>query len=90
VRQAAFGNPLAVSRAETTNAPAAGIGGVPQTTADEALLFEENEMGKMKTNVKGLLNQRVRMGLFTVPLWVFGAVYLAKKVRNRRRGYVTA
>jgi hypothetical protein len=47
-------------------------------------------MGKIKSNVKGLLNQRVRMGLFTVPLWVVGAVYLAKRVRNRRRGYITA
>ncbi len=46
-------------------------------------------MSKMTTNVKGILNKRVRMGLFTVPLWVLGAVYLAKKVRNRRRGYVT-
>jgi hypothetical protein len=47
-------------------------------------------MGKIKSNVKGLMNQRVRMGLFTVPLWLVGAVYLAKRIRNRRRGYVTA
>lgn len=47
-------------------------------------------MGKLKSNVKGLLNQRVRMGLFTVPIWVVGAVYLAKRIRNRRRGYITA
>jgi hypothetical protein len=42
-------------------------------------------MGKLKRNVKSVLNQRVRMGLFTVPLWVVGAVYLARRVRDRRR-----
>ena len=39
----------------------------------------------LKANVKGLLNRRVRMGLFTVPLWVVGAVFVARKLRNRRR-----
>jgi len=42
-------------------------------------------MGKVKKNVKGLLNQRVRIGLFTVPLWVVGALFLARKLRDRRR-----
>jgi hypothetical protein len=42
-------------------------------------------MGKIKSNVKGLLTQRVRIGLFTVPLWVVGAVFLARMVRDRRR-----
>ena len=42
-------------------------------------------MAKLKSNVKGLLNQRVRFGLFTVPLWVVGAVFLARKIRDRRR-----
>lgn len=42
-------------------------------------------MGKLKTNVKGVLNQRVRFGLFTVPLWVVGTVVLARWVRDRRR-----
>lgn len=42
-------------------------------------------MGKIKSNAKGLLNQRVRLGLFTVPLWVLGALYLAHKLRDRRR-----
>ncbi|MFL6200910.1 MAG: hypothetical protein ACJ76J_17190 [Thermoanaerobaculia bacterium] len=42
-------------------------------------------MGKVKKNVKGLLNTRVRMGLFTVPLWVVGAVFVARKLRDRRR-----
>lgn len=40
---------------------------------------------KLKANVKGLLNQRIRMGLFTVPLWVVGAVFVARKLRDRRR-----
>jgi hypothetical protein len=42
-------------------------------------------MGKLKSNVKSVLNQRVRMGLFSIPLWVVGAVYLARQVRDRRR-----
>lgn len=43
------------------------------------------KMKKVKSGVTGVLNQRVRMGLFTVPLWVVGAVYLTRMVRNRRR-----
>lgn len=39
----------------------------------------------LKKNVKGVLSQRVRVGLFTVPLWVVGAVFLARWVRDRRR-----
>ncbi|HEX3556877.1 MAG TPA: hypothetical protein VIA62_26940 [Thermoanaerobaculia bacterium] len=39
----------------------------------------------LKKNVKGVLNQRVRVGLFTVPLWVVGAVFLARRLRNRRQ-----
>jgi hypothetical protein len=45
-------------------------------------------MGKMKkvaSGAKGILNQRVRMGLFTVPLWVVGALFVARKLRDRRR-----
>lgn len=42
-------------------------------------------MSKLKKNVKGVLNQRVRVGLFTVPLWVLGALFLARKLRDRRR-----
>ena len=42
-------------------------------------------MGKLKKNVKGVLNQRVRVGLFTVPLWVVGALFLARRLRDRRR-----
>jgi hypothetical protein len=43
------------------------------------------KMKKVKSGVKGVLNQRVRMGFFTVPLWVVGAVYLTRVIRNRRR-----
>lgn len=43
------------------------------------------KMKKVKSGVKGVLNQRVRMGLFSVPLWVVGVVVVAKAVRNRRR-----
>jgi hypothetical protein len=42
-------------------------------------------MAKLKRNVKSLLNQRVRMGFLTVPLWVVGAVWVARKLRDRRR-----
>jgi hypothetical protein len=40
---------------------------------------------KLKNNVKGLLNRRVQFGFLTVPLWVAGAVYAAKLIRDRRR-----
>ncbi len=38
-----------------------------------------------KKSVKGLLKQPVRLGLFTVPLWVVGAVLVARRIRDRRR-----
>ena len=40
-----------------------------------------------KTKVKGLLNQPVRMGFMTVPLWVVGAVFLYKQIKARRHRY---
>ena len=40
---------------------------------------------KLKNNVKGLLNRRVQLGFLTVPLWVAGAVFVAKLIRDRRR-----
>ena len=40
---------------------------------------------KVKSGVTGILTQRVRMGLFTVPLWVVGGVFLVRKLRDRRR-----
>lgn len=42
-------------------------------------------MGKIKRKAKGLMNQRVRLGIFTVPLWLVGAVYLVRKLNERRR-----
>jgi hypothetical protein len=44
-----------------------------------------SKMKKVKSGVKGVLNQRVRMGLFTVPLWMVGVVFLGRALRNRRR-----
>ncbi|HTG35964.1 MAG TPA: hypothetical protein VLB76_23810 [Thermoanaerobaculia bacterium] len=44
-----------------------------------------SKLKKVKSGVRGILNQRVRMGLFTVPLWVVGGVFLARKLRDRRR-----
>ena len=40
---------------------------------------------KLKRNVKGIANQRVRLGVFTVPLWLFGAIYLVRYIKNRRQ-----
>jgi hypothetical protein len=45
---------------------------------------------KLKKNVKGLLNRRVQVGFLTVPLWVAGAIYAAKLLRDRRRRHVLA
>jgi len=45
---------------------------------------------KLKKNVKGLLNRRVQIGMFTVPLWVAGAVFAAKLIRDRRRRHAIA
>ena len=45
---------------------------------------------KVKKNVKGLLNRRVQVGMFTVPLWVAGAVFAAKLIRDRRRRHAIA
>lgn len=44
-----------------------------------------SKMNKIKSGAKGVLNQRVRLGLFTVPLWVVGVVFVARKLRDRRR-----
>jgi hypothetical protein len=46
-----------------------------------------SKMKKATKNVKGVLNQRLRMGFFTVPLWVLGIVVAARVVRDRRRRY---
>jgi hypothetical protein len=42
-------------------------------------------MKKLKKNVKSVMNQRVRFGILSVPLWVAGAVYAARMLRDRRR-----
>lgn len=58
------------------------------TAGPENDITEDDDMAKvrkLKGNVKGLLNQRVRFGLFSVPLWVAGAVYAARLIRDRRR-----
>lgn len=38
-----------------------------------------------KENVKGVLNQRVRLGFFTVPVWALGAYFVVRQLRNRRK-----
>lgn len=41
-------------------------------------------MSKM-SKVKSVLNRKVQVGFFTVPLWVLGAVYLTRRLRDRRQ-----
>lgn len=43
------------------------------------------KIAKMKSGAKSLLNQRVRIGFLSVPLWAAGAWFLARKLRDRRR-----
>jgi hypothetical protein len=38
-----------------------------------------------KAKVKSLLNQPVRIGFLSVPLWVAGAYFVARRLRARRR-----
>jgi hypothetical protein len=47
--------------------------------------LQEDVMSKIKKNVKSVLNQKARIGFFSVPLWVVGAVYLTRYIRDRRR-----
>lgn len=42
-------------------------------------------MGMIARKTKKLLNSRVRVGLLSLPLWVAGALFVAKKLRDRRR-----
>jgi 2-hydroxychromene-2-carboxylate isomerase len=44
-----------------------------------------SKMKNVKSGVKGVLNQKVRLGLFSVPLWVVGLVVVGKALRARRR-----
>lgn len=53
-------------------------------------IFEEVVMASWKRNVKGILSQRVRLGFLSVPLWVAGAVFLARTLRNRRQQRLAA
>ena len=40
---------------------------------------------KMKRGMKSMLNQRVRIGFLSVPLWAAGVWFVARKLRDRRR-----
>ncbi len=45
-------------------------------------------MGKvsaLKENVKGVLNQRVRLGFVSLPLWAVGAYFVVRQMRNRKK-----
>lgn len=43
------------------------------------------DKARLKGNVKSLLNQRVRLGFLSVPLWAAGVYFVAKRLRARRR-----
>jgi hypothetical protein len=43
------------------------------------------QVAKIKDNVKGVLNQKVRFGFFTLPLWAVGAFLVVRQLRNRRK-----
>jgi hypothetical protein len=60
----------------------------PRETLAARTERRENAMGKVakvKDNVKGVLNQRVRVGFFTVPIWALGAFFVVRGLRNRRK-----
>jgi hypothetical protein len=40
-----------------------------------------------KKSIKGFLNQRVRFGFLTLPLWLVGAAFVGRKLMARRRRY---
>lgn len=42
-------------------------------------------MGMIARKTKKVLNSQVRVGFLTVPLWVAGALFVAKKLRDRKR-----
>jgi hypothetical protein len=44
-----------------------------------------SKAAQIKDNVKGVLNQRVRFGFFTVPLWALGAFFVVRQLRSRRK-----
>lgn len=64
---------------------AAKTGGEDTPRRGSMISLQEDVMSKIKKNVKSVLNQKARIGFFTVPLWVVGAVYLARHIRDRRR-----
>lgn len=40
---------------------------------------------KLKGDVKSVLTQRVRVGFFTLPLWVLASALVLRQVMRRRR-----
>lgn len=42
-------------------------------------------MGSMKRKAKSLLNQRMRVGVFTLPIWVVGLAFVANRVWKSRQ-----
>ena len=40
---------------------------------------------KLKSDVKGVLTHRVRVGFFTVPLWILASALVLRQVMRHRR-----
>jgi hypothetical protein len=43
------------------------------------------KLDKVKDDVKGVLTQKVRLGFFTVPVWLLATVLILRQVRSHRR-----
>lgn len=65
--------------------PEAGIGTGRRRESENRSKTQETIVMSLNQNVKGVLTKKVRFGFFTVPVWVVGAVFLTRWVRDRRR-----
>jgi hypothetical protein len=43
------------------------------------------KIDRLKSDVKGVLTQRVRVGFFTVPLWILASALVLRQVMRHRR-----
>jgi hypothetical protein len=43
------------------------------------------KLEKVKDDVKGVLTQKVRLGFFTVPVWLLATVLILRQVSSHRR-----
>src|SRR6185436_1645870 len=67
-------------RQDETKAPRPPVGREETTMAKLSKITRKID----KTKVKSFLNQRVRLGFLSVPLWMAGAYLVARRLRARR------